>query len=467
MISSILFTIFLGAESAALGKVKPTNTPLTGCFLNTNPDDHEVVRSDHWWALRSVSSAQGVSHPKEEKHRSTYDVWDDCPHGGPYRDCLWNTKYGPHAQVLEIKWPTLPASMTKPLVLLVHGGGWMEAHEGWNFTSFGIIGQRFAKHGFIGSSVEYRRDSVAGIDAWGMIFAVNNAIEDQTHAMRFMHNNEVSFGMDATRTAVMGGSSGGIQTLAMYYMGLEAGWWGIEMNAKGQWAGSYVASAIVAFATTFSASTACCTPFIGAYMEACYMNDIPPIAYDLQFPNGYPADCGEGHCQNWGVDCGSYIINDNDPLPLAVMHGEDDCMFPVNLAAEHIATAYCANKNRGSQEPIMIRVPYGPHVPIHESLHPYDVHYGNLMGFLVGAMNMINDCTSGRATGDGAMPTCDLGNRCSQSMAPTCDPPAPDDKFHPCQGGKLKKGGASCSKNLVDDAAKSKRSRRASENVFV
>lgn len=465
MISSILFTIFLGAESAKKGKVKPSSNALSGCFLNTNPNDHEVVRSDHWWAIRS--GADG-GHLEGEKHRSTYDLWEDCPNGGPYTDCLWNTKYGPHEQEIEIKWPAIPHTQTKPLVLLVHGGGWMEHHEGWNFTSFGVIGQRFAKHGFIGSSMEYRRESVAGIDVWGMIFAVNDAIEDQTHAMRFMHNNQQAFGMDATRTAVMGGSSGGIQSLAMYYMGIEAGWWGIEQNAKGQFAGSYVASAIVAFATTFTAQTACCTPFIGAYMEACYLTQDPPIAFDINFPNGFPADCGDNHCQSWGVDCTSYIINDNDPLPLAVMHGEDDCMFPPGNG-EAIATAWCKNTNRGTVQPIVLRVPFAPHVPIHEALHPYDTHYGNLMVFLVANMNLANDCSSGRETGDGAMPTCDLGDRCSQNQAPTCNPPEPDDKFHPCQGGKMKKGGASCTKDSVDKAAgkKGRRSRRASEDIFV
>lgn len=89
----------------------------------------------------------------------------------------------------------------RPLVLYVHGGGWMNSdsrHFG-AIADFPALAARLAGEGFVVATVEYRHAREARFPA---------QIQDVRSALRFLKGNAARYGIDPARVGVIGGSAG-------------------------------------------------------------------------------------------------------------------------------------------------------------------------------------------------------------------------------------------------------------------
>jgi acetyl esterase/lipase len=103
---------------------------------------------------------------------------------------------------LDLYEPPGPPSGSHPLVVFIHGGGWMSGHtrhsgafEDWP----GVLASLAAK-GYVVASVEYRLSGEAPFPA---------AIQDIKAAIRWLRARAPQYGIDRQRAIVWGGSAGG------------------------------------------------------------------------------------------------------------------------------------------------------------------------------------------------------------------------------------------------------------------
>lgn len=89
-----------------------------------------------------------------------------------------------------------------PLVVYVHGGGWMTGHTRHSgaFANWPEALASIANEGFAVASVEYRLGSEAPFPA---------AFDDVRDAIRWLRANDERFGIDREKAVIMGGSAGG------------------------------------------------------------------------------------------------------------------------------------------------------------------------------------------------------------------------------------------------------------------
>jgi acetyl esterase/lipase len=103
-----------------------------------------------------------------------------------------------------------------PLVIFIHGGGWMSGHtrhsgafEDWP----GVLASLAAK-GYVVASVEYRLSGEARFPA---------AIQDIKTSIRWLRAHALDYAIDKTKTVVWGGSAGGqLAALAATSCGAQA-----------------------------------------------------------------------------------------------------------------------------------------------------------------------------------------------------------------------------------------------------
>jgi acetyl esterase/lipase len=103
---------------------------------------------------------------------------------------------------LDLYEPPGSSSGSHPLVVFIHGGGWMSGHtrhsgafEDWP----GVLASLAAK-GYVVASVEYRLSGEAPFPA---------AIQDTKAAIRWLRAHAAQYGIDRQRAIVWGGSAGG------------------------------------------------------------------------------------------------------------------------------------------------------------------------------------------------------------------------------------------------------------------
>lgn len=111
----------------------------------------------------------------------------------------------------------------RPLVVIVHGGGWWSGTRTDNAGS-NLVQQRFATAGFVAASIDYRLACGNGTDAAPERVAyktryhlasplcgayVPDQVTDIHDAVRFLRANAKSYGADPNRIALVGISAGG------------------------------------------------------------------------------------------------------------------------------------------------------------------------------------------------------------------------------------------------------------------
>jgi acetyl esterase/lipase len=90
----------------------------------------------------------------------------------------------------------------RPLVVYIHGGGWMSGHprQSGAFENWPGVLALIASRGYVVASVEYRLSGEAAFPA---------AIQDVKAAIRWLRANAAEYGIDPSRVVVWGGSAGG------------------------------------------------------------------------------------------------------------------------------------------------------------------------------------------------------------------------------------------------------------------
>lgn len=117
-----------------------------------------------------------------------------------WRDVTYQVSPGYRPQIVDIYVPA--GKGPHPLVLYIHGGGWMGGHtrQSGAFDNFPKMLAAFAAEGFTVASVEYRLSGEATFPAQA---------KDVFAALRFLRQNAPQYHIDPARVGVFGGSAGG------------------------------------------------------------------------------------------------------------------------------------------------------------------------------------------------------------------------------------------------------------------
>ncbi|MDB5684511.1 MAG: dienelactone hydrolase [Sphingomonas bacterium] len=117
-----------------------------------------------------------------------------------WRDVVYRTVPGFRPQIVDIYKPSTPGP--HPLILYIHGGGWMGGHTRHSgaLADFPKVLAALAAEGFTVASLEYRLSGEAKFPA---------QLQDSNAALRFLRAHAGEYAIDPARVGVWGGSAGG------------------------------------------------------------------------------------------------------------------------------------------------------------------------------------------------------------------------------------------------------------------
>ncbi len=116
-------------------------------------------------------------------------------------DVTYSVLPGYRPLVIDLYLPR-KAAAPKPLILYIHGGGWVGGHTRHSgaLANFPQVLAALAAEGFVVASLEYRLSGEAPFPA---------QLQDARAAIRYLKDNAARYGIDPARTGVWGGSAGG------------------------------------------------------------------------------------------------------------------------------------------------------------------------------------------------------------------------------------------------------------------
>ena len=224
-------------------------------------------------------------------------------------DVVYQTIPGYRPQILDVYMPPRGAG-AKPLVIYIHGGGWVSGHtrQAGAISDFPGLLARLAGEGFVVASVEYRLSDEAPFPA---------QVQDVRAALRFLKANAARYGIDPARVGLWGGSAGGhLAALTALSCGVGA----LDAPGTKAPAGSECVQAAVTWYGVFDVS---------ALVAARPGGADGAIAKLLGCAGPCPAD-------KLAAASPVTYIDAQDP-PMLLIHGTDDQTVPV--AQTHIAEA--------------------------------------------------------------------------------------------------------------------------------
>jgi acetyl esterase/lipase len=117
-----------------------------------------------------------------------------------WRDIVYQQLPGYRPQRLDIYVPATPGP--HPLILYIHGGGWMAGHTRHSgaLADFPKVLAALAAEGFTVASLEYRLSAEARFPA---------QLQDANAALRFLASHAAEYRIDPARIGLWGGSAGG------------------------------------------------------------------------------------------------------------------------------------------------------------------------------------------------------------------------------------------------------------------
>lgn len=112
--------------------------------------------------------------------------------------------------LLDLYQPSGDTAAQRPAIVWIHGGGFRGVKDKSN-SFFVTLAERFAKRGYVTTSIEYRLYGSVTPDA------VRQAYEDAKASVRWLRAHAKTYRIDTTRIAVGGKSAGGITSLYATY----------------------------------------------------------------------------------------------------------------------------------------------------------------------------------------------------------------------------------------------------------
>lgn len=218
-------------------------------------------------------------------------------------DVTYSTIPGYRPLILDLYRPA-ERSAELPLVIYVHGGGWMAGHtrQSGAFSDFTAVLADLSARGYVVASLEYRLSKEAPFPA---------AIDDVRAAIRFLKANAAKYGIDTRRVAIWGGSAGGqLAALAALDCGRAPGG-DDKANAE---------------------QSDCVQAAVGWY--GVYDFATMPQPANPGAENAY-LDCVRGTCPADRIAAASPAahVDAKDP-PMLLIHGSEDKVVPVTQSQE-------------------------------------------------------------------------------------------------------------------------------------
>lgn len=224
-------------------------------------------------------------------------------------DVIFATPAGFRPLILDLYLPAGAGSngTRYPLLVMIHGGGWMAGHTRHSgaFSDWPATLAAIANEGFVVASVEYRLSGEAPFPA---------AFDDVRTAIRWLRAHADQYGIDRNRALAMGGSAGG-QLAAL--VGTACGDNAYPDAASGETAESACVQGVVAWYGVFD-------------FAAIVPVDGPEEGRSAAGAVGSYLDCEPTHCGSEVVRAASAIsfVDPSDP-PFLLIHGVDDPVVSV------------------------------------------------------------------------------------------------------------------------------------------
>jgi dienelactone hydrolase len=117
---------------------------------------------------------------------------------------------------LDIFTPNGDTSKKRPLLIGVHGGGFVNGNKSGGFQV--TVAKHLAKKGYVTSSIKYRLGVAKPRTDTTYFEAMYRAVQDAKAAVRFFRKNAEQYGIDTSKIYVIGGSAGGMTVLQLAYM---------------------------------------------------------------------------------------------------------------------------------------------------------------------------------------------------------------------------------------------------------
>lgn len=139
-------------------------------------------------------------------------------------DSLKDISYGEATQLdgkkeallLDIYQPVGDTATRRPLLLCIHGGGFVNGDKATGFLRAVI--REFTPKGYVTSSINYRLGVAKPRTDTAYFEAMYRALHDAKAAIRFFRKNAATYGIDPNQIFVMGGSAGAMTALHVGYL---------------------------------------------------------------------------------------------------------------------------------------------------------------------------------------------------------------------------------------------------------
>jgi len=127
-------------------------------------------------------------------------------------------QYGNNSVLLaDVYSPTGDTARLRPLVIFVHGGGFVGGGRGLSQFS-GIIFDALVRRGYVVASIDYRLTPGITNDDPSYFEAMLRAIQDTKAAIRYFRRNPSVYGIDSSQIFVIGSSAGAITSIHAAYL---------------------------------------------------------------------------------------------------------------------------------------------------------------------------------------------------------------------------------------------------------
>jgi acetyl esterase/lipase len=114
--------------------------------------------------------------------------------------------------LLDLWLPPADGIAEKPLLVLIHGGGF----SGGSRSNLADAAVEYARRGFVVASIDYRLRPSSTYEE--LVLAATQAMDDGLEAIRWLRVNAGTYGIDAERIATLGTSAGGYLSLAAAHL---------------------------------------------------------------------------------------------------------------------------------------------------------------------------------------------------------------------------------------------------------